>query len=285
MLSSTRLDSTHQPQSTHMDLNIGTAFWFASRGRGYTCQDQDQDYPYHLPTSGNPEEGGEKEELEVLQEDGRPLLRRGGEGYARGRGEKPKLSRREDQQFLVNSCVDGVDKESTTSVTSSGNKSRIPCHNAECGQISKPGCVHDLCKRCCVKRFKAQNESMHDLPGCNHLSLSSNIEQCPVHKKKSKNNKAISEPSVDAPPYSTAAGISSSSSSSSSVLNKWHMARKRRRSPYVSRCKVLLVGIGADEQLGGYSRHRSVYQRGGQAALRRELCMDTARIYNRNLGR
>lgn len=24
-----------QPCNTHMDLNIGTAFWFASRGRGY----------------------------------------------------------------------------------------------------------------------------------------------------------------------------------------------------------------------------------------------------------
>lgn len=24
-----------QPSDTHMDLNIGTAFWFASRGEGY----------------------------------------------------------------------------------------------------------------------------------------------------------------------------------------------------------------------------------------------------------
>jgi asparagine synthetase B (glutamine-hydrolysing) len=29
---------------------------------------------------------------------------------------------------------------------------------------------------------------------------------------------------------------------------------------YESRAKVLLVGMGADEQLGGYSRHTQAYQ-------------------------
>lgn len=51
---------------------------------------------------------------------------------------------------------------------------------------------------------------------------------------------------------------------------------------YESRCKILLVGMGADEQMGGYSRHRKAYQNG---TLREELDMDVGRLWERNLGR
>ena len=54
---------------------------------------------------------------------------------------------------------------------------------------------------------------------------------------------------------------------------------------YTSKARVLLVGIGADEQLAGYGRHRSVYNKGGYDALRSELEMERKRIWTRNLGR
>ena len=91
---------------------------------------------------------------------------------------------------------------------------------------------------------------------------------------------------------------------------------------YRSACKVLLVGLGADEQLGGYGRHRVVHNSAYNAAmmqsqgaadnngsssssdvsassasansaaaaaaeiaLRTELLKDTARLWRRNLGR
>ena len=54
---------------------------------------------------------------------------------------------------------------------------------------------------------------------------------------------------------------------------------------YTSKARVLLVGIGADEQLAGYGRHRSVYNKGGYDALRAELEMERKRIWTRNLGR
>ena len=54
---------------------------------------------------------------------------------------------------------------------------------------------------------------------------------------------------------------------------------------YTSTARVLLVGIGADEQLAGYGRHRSVFNKGGYAALRTELEMERKRIWTRNLGR
>ena len=52
-----------------------------------------------------------------------------------------------------------------------------------------------------------------------------------------------------------------------------------------SGAKVLLSGLGADELLGGYSRHATAYERGGLAWLLKELDIDIRRIGCRNLGR
>ncbi|CAD6912658.1 unnamed protein product, partial [Tilletia caries] len=41
--------------------------------------------------------------------------------------------------------------------------------------------------------------------------------------------------------------------------------------PYESPARILLSGLGADELLGGYSRHRVAFQRGGKAALVQEV--------------
>ena len=49
--------------------------------------------------------------------------------------------------------------------------------------------------------------------------------------------------------------------------------------------RVLLSGLGADELLGGYGRHRSVHARGGWQGLASELASDAQRLWRRNLGR
>lgn len=54
---------------------------------------------------------------------------------------------------------------------------------------------------------------------------------------------------------------------------------------YQSSAKVVLTGIGADEQLAGYSRHRVRFQTRGPEALNREIAMELGRISSRNLGR
>jgi asparagine synthetase B (glutamine-hydrolysing) len=37
--------------------------------------------------------------------------------------------------------------------------------------------------------------------------------------------------------------------------------------PYVSHARVLLNGLGSDELLGGYGRHRTVFDQGGWQAI------------------
>ncbi|KAJ8682475.1 hypothetical protein QAD02_018267 [Eretmocerus hayati] len=55
--------------------------------------------------------------------------------------------------------------------------------------------------------------------------------------------------------------------------------------PYESSCRVLLSGLGADEQLGGYMRHRTILKNKGWSDLTKELELEFDRISERNLGR
>ncbi|CCG84140.1 protein of unknown function [Taphrina deformans PYCC 5710] len=55
--------------------------------------------------------------------------------------------------------------------------------------------------------------------------------------------------------------------------------------PYHCTAKVFFSGLGADEQLGGYSRHLAAWTRGGHNELIKELQCDLDRIPSRNLGR
>ena len=54
---------------------------------------------------------------------------------------------------------------------------------------------------------------------------------------------------------------------------------------YTSQAKVLLSGLGADEQLGGYSRHKDQFTAAGWEGLIHELQLDLDRISTRNLGK
>ncbi|XP_015185706.1 PREDICTED: asparagine synthetase domain-containing protein 1 [Polistes dominula] len=54
---------------------------------------------------------------------------------------------------------------------------------------------------------------------------------------------------------------------------------------YDSPCRILLLGIGADELFGGYMRHRRILKHKGWNALKQELNDELAKISQRNLGR
>eukprot|EP01127_Copromyxa_protea_P021803 TRINITY_DN759_c3_g1_i1.p1 TRINITY_DN759_c3_g1~~TRINITY_DN759_c3_g1_i1.p1 ORF type:complete len:585 (+),score=113.26 TRINITY_DN759_c3_g1_i1:274-2028(+) len=77
-------------------------------------------------------------------------------------------------------------------------------------------------------------------------------------------------------------------SRSEGVLNQYDPTEKTFHTSeelYKSRAKILLVGHGADEQLGGYGRHLTAWTKGGWNRLQEELEKDIYRIWKRNLGR
>ncbi|KAI0321107.1 asparagine synthase-domain-containing protein [Amylostereum chailletii] len=55
--------------------------------------------------------------------------------------------------------------------------------------------------------------------------------------------------------------------------------------PYTSSARVLLNGLGSDELLGGYGRHRTAYKSGGWQRVIEELQLEIDRIPIRNMGR
>lgn len=61
--------------------------------------------------------------------------------------------------------------------------------------------------------------------------------------------------------------------------------RGKESNGYTSSAKVLLSGLGADELLGGYSRHRKAFAKNQKQGLVEELQMDLDRLATRNLGR
>ncbi|KAJ1501639.1 hypothetical protein HMI56_003121 [Coelomomyces lativittatus] len=54
---------------------------------------------------------------------------------------------------------------------------------------------------------------------------------------------------------------------------------------HVKHSKVIVSGLGADELLGGYRRHRHVFEKSGWLGLQEELFMEVQRLGTRNLGR
>eukprot|EP00049_Salpingoeca_infusionum_P009472 m.159826 g.159826 ORF g.159826 m.159826 type:complete len:823 (+) comp14343_c0_seq3:43-2511(+) len=69
------------------------------------------------------------------------------------------------------------------------------------------------------------------------------------------------------------------------VLHPGSVDYKDEETVYQTPAKILVLGMGADEQLGGYGRHRSAYDKRGRDGLVQEVVKDVTRISTRNLGR
>ena len=226
-----RIKQVISPCDTHMDLNIGTAFWFAARGTGY-CKEYT-----HI----------DQQNALSVENGGRPLLRIGAEGAARGVGRK---------------LMEDVSENSTDQASPLCNDHN--CNALGCRKPAKMGCSNKMCGQCCLKLFQASSAENSTLSWC-----------CSVHNKKYR-----------VPPNHTSADafalkVQPAENSDIDTTASQHIEKRE----FSSTCRVLIVGIGADEQLAGYGRHRTTFLSGGETALAEELDMDLNRLHTRNLGR
>ena len=212
-----RIRNMIQPCDTHMDLNIGTVFWFAARGFGYL-----RDYSHK-----------DVAKAQSMKESGSLLLRT-------GTSTAPVQSTEIDTETVV---------ETGTETKRVGT---IRCGGEGCRKPAKKKCTRGMCQKCCRLHFKTETSPQ---------------AICRIH---GENEESASDNTADVADGSSSVPVFDNEEAYEYVT---------------SRCKALLVGIGADEQMAGYGRHRNTYQRGGVVALCEELNMDMQRLWKRNLGR
>ncbi|KAL7506437.1 hypothetical protein ACHAXN_003743 [Cyclotella atomus] len=129
------------------------------------------------------------------------------------------------------------------------SRKRQGCVRDGCNRLAPPhGCIFNACKFCCGKLQSPISKF-----------LGQRVQICPVHNRK----KEIAPSRADA--------LSSKN--------------KRTSKTITSTAKILISGVGADEQCAGYGRHRTTFQRGGYDELKGELQMEVRRLWIRNLGR
>lgn len=134
------------------------------------------------------------------------------------------------------------------------SRKRQGCVRGGCNRSAPPhGCIFNACKFCCGKLQSPISKF-----------LGQRVQICPAHNYKHNN---IASPRSEA---SASATCTNNMCSSNTIT---------------STAKILISGAGADEQVAGYGRHRTTYQRGGYDKLKDELKMEVGRLWTRNLGR
>ncbi|GBG27465.1 Asparagine synthetase domain-containing protein 1, partial [Hondaea fermentalgiana] len=134
------------------------------------------------------------------------------------------------------------------------------------GTHLKASCVHKACVTCCKMHQRAKPDA----------------ERCGSHKL-SQDKDAARKRRRQLEFQDAGASLTSAGSQQRATLSKGE--NEAAQQEYTSPARILLSGLGADEQLGGYGRHRVSYTKGGWENLRSELETDTARLWTRNLGR
>jgi asparagine synthetase B (glutamine-hydrolysing) len=154
-----------------------------------------------------------------------------------------------------------------SSRTSDDSEIRLKCIRRGCTRFAVQSCIFHACKSCCGK-----------LQGPINAFLGKRANLCRVHNQFSVDATETSDAKVRPPEILQ-------SLSAHSVSKNDDGGGKSAHATIMSQAKILLSGVGADEQMAGYGRHRTTYQRGGYESLRSELRMEVNRLWTRNLGR
>lgn len=238
------------PCDTHMDFNIGAAFWFLSRAQGellaHTASDTDA-----------------ADLNAFLREDDAALAKR-----------------------TFASAVDALQLFSSQQQEDSASANVCPVLN--CKRKRKDGCAFGICRVCCFRMQKTlrkwtDSANVHEQNAATKALVAMGLapEQLPALRSLLD---ALHPASSYACRVHRAKG-ESPGEPEAPASTPTRTEAPEQATPYTSRARVLLVGIGADEQLGGYGRHRTAFVNGGAQSLRRELDKDLQRIWKRNLGR
>lgn len=146
-----------------------------------------------------------------------------------------------------------LDARATTEQILCGNirtEKKRPCSNA-----AHPKCVRSMCGNCCRR---------------------SRDDACGTHPRWLSPDEKAAIQAIEA------VHLHQQRQSSPALIESFE---ELDQNDFSSRGRVLLLGMGADELLAGYARHRTAWRRGGYDALNAELDLDVGRIATRNLGR
>lgn len=156
-----------------------------------------------------------------------------------------------------------------------GKASARQCMTRGCKRLAeRDGCRFGVCKVCCASVFHRRINQY----------LGGRADLCDYHTAMAKSIKNKGKKKSNIQEDTKRSTIKQKKTGKASTDRVRH-ASKVKKLLHQSRAKVVIVGIGADEQMAGYGRHRVIYNRGGYEALRQELAMEKSRLWTRNLGR
>ena len=198
---------------------------------------------------------------------------------------------------------------------------QTPCPVPGCKKLMNRACKFRLCKKDCVKRFSAEVSSLR-VSGTAPVTAEGKMcipaeLYCTPHKPMLPPDCCIDGKASAAGALSLLAETSRSQVMPRQTCCVFHAAADdgpiTGSQLYRTAAKVLLLGIGSDEQLAGvissvarlhsstctvrvftacleldvvgYGRHRTAFKHGHWQLLREELQLDITRLWKRNLGR
>lgn len=154
----------------------------------------------------------------------------------------------------------------------------------KCRRIAKPRCANAMCKMCCqkIQAFQRRRPCLTAMAcavkghaprvhNARDTTCSGGSGAAPRNMPKKTPRSCPQLPSEFWMEQKKTPSVPYSSSNSKSSLT--------------STARALVSGLGADEQLGGYGRHRTAFRKRGWPGLQHELDVDIQRLWSRNLGR
>lgn len=167
---------------------------------------------------------------------------------------------------------EGAAPDAVSAVATAGpRKPTRPCSGwveagLPCTAVAHRRCKHHMCRPCCIEAARGGGRAacaVHQVPVGGGAPASGSV------------------PAAAAVASASVAAAAAPAAAATATETATHYYRVLVRSS----ARVLLSGIGADEQAGGYSRHRTAFAHGGWRRLAAELANDSSRIWRRNLGR